>query len=29
MHTDSEYLTISTHQERLDLTQALAKEILK
>jgi len=29
MHTDSEYLTISTHQERLDLTQALVKEILK
>jgi glutamate carboxypeptidase len=29
MHTDSEYLTISTFDERLKLTEALVKEILK
>ncbi len=29
MHTDSEYLTISTYEERLTLTEALIKEILK
>ena len=28
MHTDSEYLTISTYEERLKLTEALIKEIL-
>ena len=29
MHTNHEYLTISTYQERLNLTEALIKEILK
>ncbi|MCP4327068.1 MAG: M20 family metallopeptidase [Alphaproteobacteria bacterium] len=29
MHTDQEYLTISTYQERLALTEALVGEILK
>ena len=28
MHTDSEYLSISTYEERLKLTEALIKEIL-
>lgn len=29
MHTNSEYLTTSTYQERFDLTKALVEEILK
>lgn len=29
MHTDREYVTVSTFQERLDLTKALVDEILK
>jgi len=29
MHTDREFLTISTYRERLDLTKALVEEILK
>lgn len=29
MHSDSEYMTISTYQSRLELTKALADEILK
>jgi glutamate carboxypeptidase len=29
MHTDGEYLTVSTYRERLDLSRALVEEILK